>query len=54
MEKFINKFWAIVWTVMCVLCIVAIFWNPAHWVTAGASGLMAVLFWADYIKTKNV
>lgn len=54
MEKLINKFHAIVWTILCVFCVVAMFWNPAHWVTAGMSGLMAVAFWIEYAKTKKI
>lgn len=54
MEKLINKFHAIVWTIMAVSCIVAMFWNPAHWVTAVMSGFMAGMFWAEYAKTKKI
>ena len=53
MEK-VNLFWAIVWSVMAVLCFVAIFWNPSHFLTLAISLFMAGVFWYDYRKSKNV
>lgn len=52
--KKVNLFWAIIWTVMTVLSVVAIFWNPSHFLTLGISAVMAVAFWSDYKKSKDV
>lgn len=53
MEK-VNLFWAIVWSVVAVLCIVAIFWNPSHFFTLAIAVFFALLFWHDYRKTKGM
>jgi hypothetical protein len=53
MEK-ANLFWAILWTVMFVLSVVAIFWNPSHLFTMAVSALFAGMFWYDYRKTKGL
>jgi hypothetical protein len=53
MEK-INLVWAIIWTVMFILCVLAFFWNPSHIFTAAISALFAWMFWHDYKKTKNL
>lgn len=52
--KHVNLFWAIVWGLVCVLAIVGIFWNPAHFVTAAISAVFCGAFISDYIKTKDV
>ncbi len=52
--KKVNLFWAIIWTVMAVLCLVAIFWNPSHFLTLAISAVMAGMFWYDYRKSKDV
>ncbi len=53
MEK-INLTWAIVWSVIAALCVVAIFWNPAHFFTLAISVGFAYAFWHDYRKTKGM
>lgn len=53
MEK-INLVWAIIWSVMAILCLVAIFWNPSHFLTLAISLFFAVMFWHDYKKTKDL
>lgn len=53
MEK-VNLFWAIIWSVMAVLCFVAIFWNPSHFFTLAISVVFAAMFWHDYKKTKGM
>lgn len=50
----VNLFWAIVWSVMAGLSVLAIFWNPSHFLSLAISALMAVLFWHDYRKTKGM
>lgn len=52
--KTTNLFWAIVWTFIAVLSIVAIFWNPSHFFTLAISAGFAGLFWHDYKKTKDI
>lgn len=52
MEK-VNLFWAIVWSVMAGLCLLAIFWNPSHFFTLAISVVMAGLFWHDYKENKG-
>lgn len=52
MEK-INLAWAIIWGVMFVLCVVAIFWNPSHFFTAAISAVFTYMFLSDYIKAKR-
>ena len=54
MEKNSSLFWAIVWTIVFISAIVGIFWNPSQFITAALSGAMAVCFFADYRKTKNL
>lgn len=52
MEK-INLAWAVIWGVMFVLCVVAIFWNPSHFFTAAISAVFTYMFLSDYIKAKR-
>lgn len=53
-EKFNGLVWAAIWAVILVLCIVAIFWNPAHWITAFVAACMTVLFIHDFRTTRNL
>lgn len=53
-EKFNGLVWAAIWAVILVLCIVAIFWNPAHWITAFVAVCMTVLFIHDFRTTRNL
>lgn len=53
MEK-VNLFWAVIWSVMFILCVVGFFWNPSHIFTAAISALFAGMFWYDYKKTKDL
>lgn len=48
-----NLFWAIVWTIMLVLDIVAIFWNPSHFLTAAMAAFFACIFWKEYRDAKR-
>lgn len=50
----VNLVWALIWSTMFILCVVAIFWNPSHFLTAAISALFAGLFWHDYKKTKDI
>lgn len=54
MERKINLVWAIIWTVMAALCLLAMFWNPSHFFTLAISVLFAVIYWHDYRKTKGM
>ena len=49
-----TLFWAIIWTVMLIFCVVGFFWNPSHIFSAAISALFAGLFWHDYRKTKGL
>lgn len=53
-EKLTGLVWAIVWAVIFILAIVAVFWNPAHWITAFVAACMTVLFIHDYRITRNL
>jgi len=53
MEK-INLFWAAIWSIVALSCVVAIFWNPAHFITLAIAIIFAVMFWYDYHKTKGL
>lgn len=53
MEKFVALWWAIIWGLVCVLCVIAIFWNPAHVATGCISALMCGVFLWDYFKTEK-
>lgn len=53
MEK-INLVWAIIWSVIAALSLLAIFWNPAHFFTLAISVLFAAMFWHDSRKTKGM
>lgn len=50
----INLVWAIIWSVMAALCLLAIFYNPSHFFTLAISVLFAAMFWHDYRKTKGM
>lgn len=50
----VNLFWAIVWSVMAGLSVLAIFWNPSHFFSLAISVFMGALFWHDYRKTKGM
>ena len=50
----INLFWAIIWSVMAILSLVAIFWNPSHFLTLAASVMFAAMFWHDYKQEKDL
>lgn len=52
--KKINLAWAIIWSVLAITCVVAIFWNPAHFFTLIISIVFATMFWNDYRKTKGM
>lgn len=52
--KKINLVWALIWSLVLVTCIIGIFWNPAHYVTAAISAFFAVMFWHDWRTTKDV
>ena len=54
MDKYSNFFWAIVFTVIAVFSLIAIFWKPIHYVTLGISVLFAALLWYDYEQTKDL
>ena len=54
MEKKMNLFWAIVWGLMLVTSIVAVFWNPSHFFTMVVSAVFFGLFLHDYIKCRNL
>lgn len=54
MDKGTAIFWAIVWGIVFGLSIVAIWWNPCHFVTAIISGVFCALFIHDYRKTKGM
>lgn len=48
-----NLALAIVWTVMAIFAFIGmLFFNPAHWFTAGCSILMAVVFYNEYLEHK--
>jgi hypothetical protein len=49
-----NLFWAIVWGVICVLCVIGIFWNPCQIATAVIAGFFCGMFIHDYRKTKDI
>jgi hypothetical protein len=53
MEK-VNLFWAIIWSIMAVFCLIAIFWNPAQFLMLAISGAFAVMYWHEYHETKDV
>ena len=53
MEK-INLAWAVIWGVLFILCVVGIFWNPAHYITSAISAIFFGMFIADYIKVKRM
>lgn len=48
-----NLFNAIIWGVVLILAIVAVFWNPAHFVTAGIAAAFCGTFVYDYIQEKK-
>ena len=54
MEKKIALVWAVIWGLVSILSIIALFWNPAHIATAVISVGMTVLFVYDYITSKNI
>ena len=39
---------------MVALSVLAIFWNPSHFLTLAISAIMAAMFWHDYRKTKGL
>ena len=46
----LDLFWAIVWTVVLILAIVGLFWNPAlYLLIAGAVGFSS-MFFVDFIR----
>lgn len=49
-----NLFWAIVWGVVGVLCIIGCFWNPCQIATAVISAFFCGMFIHDYRKTKDI
>lgn len=50
----LNLFWAIVWTLVAVLSLVAIFWNPSHYFTLAIAVGFAAMFWYDYKQTRKM
>lgn len=52
--KKVNLFWAVIWSVMAVLSVFTIFWNPAHFFTLAISVVFAAMFWHDYKKMKGM
>ena len=48
-----NLFWAVVWGVMLATCIIGMFYNPFHWVTAVIALLMTGLHLYEYIDLKR-
>jgi len=48
-----HLFHAIVWGVILILAIVAVFWNPAHFVTAGIALAFCGLHIYDYIQERK-
>ena len=54
MDKGSAIFWAVVWGIIFILAIAAMFWNPCHIATAVISGVFCGLFIHDYRKTKGM
>lgn len=52
MDK-INLIWAVIWSVMAAFCLLAIFWNPSHFITLAISAAFAVMYWYDWRKYKK-
>lgn len=52
--KKINLFWAVVWSLMALISVAAIFWNPSHYFTLAISVAFAAMFWHDYRQTKGM
>ena len=49
-----NLAWAIVWTIIAICTFIGmLFFNLAHWFTAGCSTLMAVVFYNEYLEHKD-
>lgn len=48
-----SIFWAIVWGLVLVLSLVAIWWNPCHIFTAIIAGGFMVAFVVDYVQYKR-
>lgn len=48
-----SIFWAIVWGVVFVLSLVAIWWNPCHIFTAIIAGAFMVAFIVDFVQYKR-
>ena len=46
----LDLFWAIVWTVVLILAIVGLFWNPALYVLIAGSVGFASMFFVDFIR----
>ena len=46
--------WAIIWSIIAALCLLAIFWNPSHFITLAIALIFAVICWHDYKKTKGM
>lgn len=49
-----NLAWAIIWAIIAVITIIGtLFWNPAHWFTAGISSLLAIAYYNEYVEHKD-
>lgn len=48
-----SIFWAIVWGVVFVLSLVAIWWNVSHVLTAIIAGAFMVAFIVDFVQYKR-
>ena len=52
--EMVDLFWAIVWSVVALLALISIFWNPCHFFTLAISVGFAAMFFHDYRKHKDL
>ena len=45
--------WAIIWTLIAIVAVIGMFWNPAQWVCACLAAMMASVFYNEYVKEKK-
>ena len=52
--KALNLFWAIVWAVVLILCIVGLFWKWAMYIDALIAAVMVGMFIKDNIRCSRI
>lgn len=52
--KLMNLFWAIVWAVVLVGCILGLFWKFAIYVVALIAAVMLGVFIHDYVEIRRM